>query len=109
MLSLSIVLERDKDLGSINRSHPDRMQHSFFNKDAEFPPDISDLLLPSEDRWWEHLGKPQLLRFTRHPAYELSMIQKLRLLAKGMPPKPPPNPLPKLPLKPPPHRHPLIF
>jgi hypothetical protein len=44
------------------------MQNLFFKEGADFPPDISDLLPPSEGRWWEHLGKLQLLRFTRRPA-----------------------------------------
>ena len=58
MVALTIVLNRDEDLGRISRSHSDREQHAFYNAKAEFPLDISDLLPPSADRWWERLGKP---------------------------------------------------
>jgi len=56
LVALSIVLRRDDDLGKVTRSHPDRHRHTYFNAKAEFPEDILDLL-PSEDRWWEGLGK----------------------------------------------------
>jgi hypothetical protein len=51
------VLERNEDLGRISRSHPDRHEHSFYDAEAKFPSDISDLLPPNADRWWEPLGK----------------------------------------------------
>ena len=57
LVALSIVVELDEDLGNINRSHPERFRHSLYNASAEFPLDISDLLPPSADRWWEGLGK----------------------------------------------------
>jgi hypothetical protein len=69
LVALSIALERDEDLRRITRSHPDQREHEFYDANAEFPPDISNLLPPSADRWWEHLGKPQLLRFPHRPAY----------------------------------------
>jgi len=56
-MALSIVLERDEDLARINRLHPDHREHKYYGADAKFPADISDLLLPSADRWWEILGK----------------------------------------------------
>jgi len=56
LVALSIVLHRDEDLGNITWSHPEWHRHKYFNAQAEFPKDISDLL-PSEDRWWEGLGK----------------------------------------------------
>jgi hypothetical protein len=61
LVALSIVLDRDEDLSRINGSHPDRQQHEFYDASADFPPDISDLLPPSAERWWERLGKPQSL------------------------------------------------
>lgn len=69
LVALTMVLRRDEDLGRINRSHPDRAMHRDYNRSVGFPPDISHLLPPSEDRWWEHLGELQLLRFPHTPAY----------------------------------------
>jgi hypothetical protein len=57
LVALSIVLERDEDLGRINQSHPDREEHDYFNPNTVFAADISDLLPPSADRWWESLGE----------------------------------------------------
>ena len=56
LVTLGIVLHRDKDLGSINQSHPDRDEHEFYDASALFPEDISNLLPEVADRWWEHLG-----------------------------------------------------
>jgi hypothetical protein len=56
LAALSIVLKGKEDLGNISRSHPDLRRHIFFNRKVTFPEDISDRL-PSEDRWWEELGK----------------------------------------------------
>jgi len=64
LVVLSIVLSRDGDLGTINQSHLDWHMHKFYNSNTKFPADISHLLLPSEDRWWEVLGK---LSFPRLP------------------------------------------
>jgi len=50
-------MSRDEDLGRINRSHPDRGQHEFYDEKAVFPLNLSDLLEKSGDRWWEGLGK----------------------------------------------------
>jgi hypothetical protein len=57
LAALSIVLHRNEDLGTIDRSHPDRHSHKRYKRDATFPDDISDLLPPHADRWWEKLGK----------------------------------------------------
>jgi hypothetical protein len=57
LVALSIVLTRDEDLGRINRSHPDQWEHQYFISNHEFPADISDLLPPSADWWWESLGE----------------------------------------------------
>jgi hypothetical protein len=58
LVALSIVLDRDEDLGRVTRSHPDREEHEFYEAGAFFPLHNSDSLPPSADRWWEHLGKP---------------------------------------------------
>jgi len=57
LTALSIVLERNQDLGRIDRSHPDLWEHAFYDPGAEFPADLSDLLPQSDDRWWETLGE----------------------------------------------------
>jgi hypothetical protein len=57
LVALSIVLEYKEDLGNITRSHPKRQEHTFYDASAVFPEDISNLLPPSKDRWWEPLGK----------------------------------------------------
>lgn len=53
---LSIVLDLNEDLGKISRTHRFLHRHTHFNPDAVFPADISDLLPPPADRWWEILG-----------------------------------------------------
>ena len=58
LVALCIVLNRKEDLGRISRTHPDLHQHQDYNPDAEFPSDLSELLPPSAERWWECLGKP---------------------------------------------------
>lgn len=65
------MLDQDEDLGRISRSHPDQLRHQLYDANAEFPADISGLLPPIADRWWEQLGKPKLLRFPHRSAYNL--------------------------------------
>jgi hypothetical protein len=67
LIALSIVLDKGEDLGRINRSHPDLEMHAFYDSNTVFPPDISDLLPPSADRWWERLGKLNVLIFSYCP------------------------------------------
>jgi len=56
LVALGIVLHRNEDLGNINRSHPDRDEHEWYDGSALFPEDISNLLPEATDRWWEQLG-----------------------------------------------------
>jgi hypothetical protein len=67
LVRLTIVMAEKDSLYMISESHPLRERHEVYNLDAEFS-DISNLLLESADRWWEHLGKQQLLKFSC-PAY----------------------------------------
>ena len=46
---------------NISESHPLREKHNFYFPDVEFPE--LNYLPPSEERWWEHLGKQLLLKF----------------------------------------------
>lgn len=71
LAALYIVLDRNENLGNINRSHPDLIQHELYDPDVEFPHDLSDLLPPTADRWWDHLGKLELLRFPHISTYNL--------------------------------------
>lgn len=57
LAALYIVLDQKEDLGSIKRSHPDLKKHEFYDPAAEFPDDLSDLLPPRADRWWDDLGE----------------------------------------------------
>jgi hypothetical protein len=52
----NVLAKEDQDLGSINRSHPRLVKHKFYDKDYQFPDDLSSMLPPMEDRWWEQLG-----------------------------------------------------
>ena len=61
LAALSIVLTRNGDLGSINRFHPDLNEHEFYDAEAMFPSDLSNLLPPVEEHWWESLGESYLL------------------------------------------------
>lgn len=72
LVALTIVFARKEDLGRISRTHPDLEQHEFYNADAVFPEDLSNLLPPSAERWWEKLGKQPSLRFTYFPTYTFS-------------------------------------
>jgi hypothetical protein len=58
LVALSIVLDGKEDLGNITRSHPKQNTHSYYDESAIFPEDLSDLLPPKTDRWWEPLGEP---------------------------------------------------
>jgi hypothetical protein len=77
LVALSIVISGKQDLSRISRDHPGRLHHKFYDASTDFSADISDLLPPSGDRWWEALGKPRLLRFPRCPAYNLTMKSRI--------------------------------
>jgi len=57
LAALSIVLQRGADLSEIRRDHPDLRKHKYYDPEANFPQDISNLLPAPVDRWWETLGK----------------------------------------------------
>jgi hypothetical protein len=89
--ALTIALTRKKpddevDLGSITSSHPRLKDHKYYFANAEFPTDLSNMLPPIADRWWEHLGMHQLLIFPCYPTYNF-FNKKLKPLAEGMLPK----------------------
>ena len=69
LVGLQIVLDQKEDLGNITKSHPNRALHMFYDEKAEFDLDISYMLPPITDRWWEQLGMYQLLIFLCCPAY----------------------------------------
>lgn len=57
LAALYIILDFKGDLSEIGRNLLDLELHKYYQCDAIFPDDISDLLPPCEDRWWEDLGK----------------------------------------------------
>jgi hypothetical protein len=56
LAALFYVLEKDEDLSAINRNHPKIRKNKFYQPEAYFPDDISILLPPDGDHWWEALG-----------------------------------------------------
>ena len=54
-------------------THPDRNQHIFYDPSADFTEDISDLAFGTESRWWEPLGKSQLLIHLDRSAYNFQV------------------------------------
>jgi hypothetical protein len=62
-------MERNQDLGRINRSHTELEENTFYDASAEFPADMSEFLMPNEDRWWDTLGEPYMLIFLYRNAY----------------------------------------
>ena len=57
LAALFIVLKNSANLSQIRRSHPNLHLHKHYNPEAMSPKDISNLLLPTGNRWWESLGK----------------------------------------------------
>jgi hypothetical protein len=57
LAALFIVLDSGADFSEIGRNHQNLRKHKYYNHRAKFPEDISGLLPPSSDRWWEHLGE----------------------------------------------------
>ncbi|KAN0128688.1 hypothetical protein V8E53_013507 [Lactarius tabidus] len=53
---LLIVSARHANLAKICRNFPDVGKHENYNPRTKFPEDISDLLPPLEDHWWEALA-----------------------------------------------------
>lgn len=49
------MLEADGDLAEIGRNHPNLREHIYYKPAVRFDDDISSLLPPSGDRWWEVL------------------------------------------------------
>jgi hypothetical protein len=58
LVALFIVLSSDSpNLSEIGRNYPKCQKHKDYDPNAQFPEDLSPFLPPSEDHWWEHLGK----------------------------------------------------
>ena len=54
---LFIVLNSSTGLSEIRRNRPDLRKHKYYDPEANFPQDISNLLPVPQDRWWETLGE----------------------------------------------------
>jgi hypothetical protein len=57
LAALFIVMDSAADLSEIGRDHPRIEEHLYYTPGSQFPGDISGLLPPSGDRWWEPLGE----------------------------------------------------
>jgi hypothetical protein len=58
LMALYIVLDLKGDFSDISRNHLHlEEQHKYFKPSTKFPDNISDLLPPYEDCWWDELGK----------------------------------------------------
>ncbi|KAN0121379.1 hypothetical protein V8E52_003275 [Russula decolorans] len=83
LIALSIVLDRDEDLGRITRFHPGRWEHEFYDDSAEFPADLSDLLPPSADCWWEPLVEAARREHAARTPQAPAVQRKVRLLVSA--------------------------
>ena len=54
---LFIVLHCGADLSEIRRDYPDLHKHKYYDPEAKFPQNISNLLPVPVDHWWVTLGK----------------------------------------------------
>ncbi|KAH9055090.1 hypothetical protein EDB83DRAFT_2316227 [Lactarius deliciosus] len=79
LAALYIVLDADGDLAEITRTHPCLNRHSYYQPEAEFPQDISDIL-PSEDHWWEILAAKSLKKAAHRNATKRSIPKVMLLL-----------------------------
>ena len=57
LAALFIVLNSSTGLSEIRRNRPDLCKHKYYDPEANFPQDISNLLLVPQDRWWETLDE----------------------------------------------------
>jgi hypothetical protein len=71
LVALTIVLKGNEDLGNIKASHLLQEKHNYYQAEAKFPDNLSDLLPEESGHWWEHLGKSLLLRLPYRPTYNL--------------------------------------
>jgi hypothetical protein len=55
-----IVLQESGDLAHIGQNYKGVKRMVYYQPNAEFPSEISHLLPPSEECWWEHLGESGL-------------------------------------------------
>jgi hypothetical protein len=56
LAALYIVLKSKDDFSEIGRNHPNLKKHKFYQPHVAFAKNITHLLPPSGDRWWELLG-----------------------------------------------------
>ena len=57
LAALFIVLRAGTDLSEIRRNHTNLHKHKYYDPEANFPQDISNLLPAPQYRWWETLGE----------------------------------------------------
>lgn len=93
LAALFIVLAAgaSADLSEIGRTYRDVRKHSNYSAWAKFPDDISNLLPPPGERWWETLGKSSSTFSSSFSQY--STVAEAR---RGQEAPDPPRPLPKV-------------
>ena len=64
LAALFMVLEAGADLSQIGRSYPRLHKHKYYVQGAKFPDDITNLLPPTGECWWETLGKSLGISFS---------------------------------------------
>ncbi|KAI9449765.1 hypothetical protein BJY52DRAFT_1227576 [Lactarius psammicola] len=87
--ALYLVLDAEADFTEIGRNHPCLHRHAYFKRDAEFPADISDLLPPHADRWWEPLatksserGAPSEMSAPQPPSPPRRRLPRITLIVR---------------------------
>ena len=59
-----MVLEAGANLSQIRRLYPRLCKHKYYIQGTKFPDDITDLLPPTGECWWETLGKSLGISFS---------------------------------------------
>jgi hypothetical protein len=57
LAALFIILGTSGDFSKIWRTYQGVAKHTYYNPQAKFPEDITHLLPPTGEHWWEDLGK----------------------------------------------------
>jgi hypothetical protein len=57
LVVLTIMLKEGTDFSKISRDHPKLHKHEFYQPHHKFPINISNLLPPNTEHWWESLSK----------------------------------------------------
>ncbi|KAN0138821.1 hypothetical protein V8E53_003209 [Lactarius tabidus] len=84
-MALYIVLDLKGNFSDISRNHLHLEQHKYFKPSTKFPDNISDLLPPCEDCWWEDLAAQSRQAAKPLSTSALCPLPKIKLI---LPPQP---------------------